>query len=284
MNIDQISEAALAAKPAYADIIQFFTKVFRLQEAYKARLDLEKAVEKEFAAADATTSVRPVLPREAFPLDIAASASLLKDLCMIEGRDQMTQAETAVRNAVQKDADFPEMIFRSVLNADRETFLQTGEKIGVDPNVLEFYGQESIEPSVVYVSEKIAERYFDGERGSLKGYCPVCGSLPSFALIRENAKRNLVCSFCKHQWPVNRIYCPWCENTDQKTMKYLLIDQEEAYRISVCEKCNHYVKTLVIEKSPYPFHAGMEFYTTLHLDMAAVEKGFLHIKSGPAAL
>ncbi len=278
MNIDRISESVLSVKPAYTDIIRFHAKIFRLQEDYKAKIDLGEMIENELTAAGNTTSDGPLLLRSAFPLDISASKSLLAELCRIEGREVMNEVVAVVRNAVNADPALPEKLFKGVLNDDREIFEQAGAKIDVDLEILEFYGRESIEPSVVYVSERIAEGRPERDHDALKGYCPICGSLPSFALIDDSGKRKLVCAFCKHQWPVNRIYCPWCENTDQKTLKYLSIEQEEAYRISVCEKCNHYIKTIMLDKLPYPFHIGMEMCGTLHLDMISEKNGFLSIE------
>jgi len=81
--------------------------------------------------------------------------------------------------------------------------------------------------------------------GWLKGYCPVCGSSPTMAYLRkDDGKRILWCQFCGTKWSFLRLKCPFCSNEDQKTLRYFYTDENDPYRVYVCDKCKKYVKTI----------------------------------------
>lgn len=111
--------------------------------------------------------------------------------------------------------------------------------------------------------------------------CPVCGWKASMAVTSgENRQRVLNCSLCETAWPFKTIECPHCLNKDHDTLKYLAIDDDEIYRINVCEKCRGYIKTLDESKVAVRNTAMEEDLKTLHLDIIAEREGYL--KDAPA--
>ncbi|MCD4842444.1 MAG: formate dehydrogenase accessory protein FdhE, partial [Methanosarcinales archaeon] len=70
-----------------------------------------------------------------------------------------------------------------------------------------------------------------------------------------------------------RIYCPFCENKDQKTLHYFFSEEEEEYRVDVCDQCRRYIKTIDTRKIKRPVYPFLEQVTTLHLDMLAQNQG-----------
>lgn len=116
-----------------------------------------------------------------------------------------------------------------------------------------------------------------------KNTCPVCGWKASMAVTSgENKQRILHCSFCETAWPFKTMECPHCSNEDHHTLKYLTIDDDEVYRINVCEKCRGYIKTLDESKVVFKNTAMEEDLNTLHLDIIAQREGYL--KDAPARL
>ena len=107
-----------------------------------------------------------------------------------------------------------------------------------------------------------------------KGYCPVCGSMPELSLFEENGKRFLICGFCSHKWASKRMYCPFCENSDHETLQYYSIDDEEEYRVDVCEKCKKYIKTIDIKKTTRTIYAPLEIRSTPYIDIKFEEMGY----------
>ena len=60
-------------------------------------------------------------------------------------------------------------------------------------------------------------------------------------------------------------------------MNYFFSEEEEDYRVYVCDQCKKYIKTVDIRKTKRPVCLFVEEITTLHLDMLAQEQG---LKSG----
>jgi FdhE protein len=149
---------------------------------------------------------------------------------------------------------------------------RVADEFGLDIKVFSFLIQSSIKPSIEAGMEQLHSE-LDPETW-LKGYCPVCGSLPSLSLLKEEGgKRYLLCSYCGYQWRIDRLFCPFCNNKEQESLQYFCGEGEEAYRIDLCEKCHQYIKTIdyrnLEESDPV-----LEDLATLHLDILASQKGY----------
>ncbi|MBW2642910.1 MAG: formate dehydrogenase accessory protein FdhE [Deltaproteobacteria bacterium] len=72
---------------------------------------------------------------------------------------------------------------------------------------------------------------------------------------------------------MDRLSCSVCDNKEQKFLKYFYGEGEESYRIDLCDKCHHYIKTIDVrdleESDP-----SLEDLATLHLDVVAAQKGY----------
>lgn len=107
-----------------------------------------------------------------------------------------------------------------------------------------------------------------------RNYCPVCGSLPVLAQLKkknQGRERHLVCVRCHTTWHYKRIGCICCDNEDLNKLRLLESESEPEMRIDVCDVCHSYLKTYLNEGEEAIYLAD---WTTLHLDMAAEEKGF----------
>jgi FdhE protein len=146
------------------------------------------------------------------------------------------------------------------------------DEFGLHKKVFSFLIWNSVKPSIEAGMEQLRSEV-DSEAW-LKGYCPVCGSLPSLSLLKEETgKRYLLCSFCGYQWRADRLFCPFCSNKDQESLHYFHGEGEETHRIDLCDKCHQYIKTIdyrnLQESDPV-----LEDLATLHLDLLATQKGY----------
>jgi FdhE protein len=57
------------------------------------------------------------------------------------------------------------------------------------------------------------------------------------------------------------------------TLHYFFSEEEEDYRVDVCDACKKYLKTVDTRKIEHPVYALVEQISTLHLDMLAQEQG-----------
>jgi len=110
-----------------------------------------------------------------------------------------------------------------------------------------------------------------------RGYCPVCGGNPDFAYLEtERGSRHLLCSRCDSEWLFQRLQCPYCNTQSQKDLSYFS-DEDGMYRLYVCEKCKHYLKTIDLRKAKSDVEVPAERLLTLGLDAQAREEGYLPI-------
>ena len=112
------------------------------------------------------------------------------------------------------------------------------------------------------------------EAATAKGACPVCGSSPGVSLLGENGARSLVCGFCWHQWKVERIFCPFCNNRDTKKLGYVRVEGLDGIRGDVCDSCKGVIKTIDLRayaKEPY---LPLELLAAIPLDMRLAQDGY----------
>jgi FdhE protein len=109
-----------------------------------------------------------------------------------------------------------------------------------------------------------------------QGYCPTCGSWPLLGEFRGlDQSRFLRCGLCAAGWEVPRQWCPFCGNRDHERLGFLHGEGEETKcRAAVCSACRGYVKMLSTLSALPPLHLLIADAATLHLDLAAAERGF----------
>ncbi|MBW1772327.1 MAG: formate dehydrogenase accessory protein FdhE, partial [Deltaproteobacteria bacterium] len=86
--------------------------------------------------------------------------------------------------------------------------------------------------------------------------------------------RKLVCSFCWHRWSAKRIYCPFCDSSQDKDLHYFYSEDEKEVRVDLCDHCKKYIKTLDTRKVDRLIYPPLEHISNLHLDIKAREMGF----------
>ena len=159
------------------------------------------------------------------------------------------------------------------LKNDVDFFEKYGEKLGINWHVLLFISDSLTQPFLEEIARKVNASFLENW---WKGMCPVCGKPPIIAKIRfETKKRYLTCMLCGAEYLVDLFFCPYCENNDPYTLKFLALDEKPELRIDYCEKCKHYVKVIDENKLKAPIPKGLEDILTLGLDNIAKESGLI---------
>jgi len=259
-------------RPGYGDILDFYQKIREAQDEAKASLRMDSIkLKKEWKKLLAKEGFS-LIQKEDFPVDVEASLKLFRCVCEIGKKanphmaEQIRKIEEAIEN---KSLDLRRLFEKG---AKEKRIEHAADEFGLDKKVFSFLIQSSSKPSIEASVERLRSE-FDSEPW-LKGYCPICGSLPSLSLLKEEVgKRYLLCSYCGYQWRIDRLFCPFCNNKDQESLHYLSPEGEEAYRIDLCDKCHQYIKTIdyrnLAESDPV-----LEDLATLHLDILASQKGY----------
>jgi len=108
-----------------------------------------------------------------------------------------------------------------------------------------------------------------------KGYCPVCGTFPSIAMIKEKiAERWLHCSQCGYEWKFSRVICPYCEHEACKEMPFFFVEGNDKECAFACDKCKRYLITLTRMSDLIIRDLDISAISLTHLDLIMQEKGF----------
>ncbi len=106
--------------------------------------------------------------------------------------------------------------------------------------------------------------------------CPICGSLPVVAALREEgqgARRSLLCALCFHEWNYLRIQCPACEENRFDALPVYTADAPAHARIDACDTCRTYIKTIDLTTDGLAVPT-VDDLASLPLDLWARERGY----------
>lgn len=261
--------------PAYGPLLDFYVAVRTAQEA--SRPDIYPG----FKSAEIHTSDKTAWPDRAligqsgFPIDIEASSRLFAQLCRIgKTANKHFSAEVQkIEVCLSSHAlDLKTLLARGYEGRAVEL---TAKKAGLDERVLSFLTLNSIRPSIESARNKLA---FGFDAATWKQtQCPVCSARPTLNLLQgEPVQRLSYCSQCAFQWPIDRLSCAACGDSDHKTRSYFHDEGDECHRIDVCDSCNHYIKTIDLSELEAA-DPCLEDLATLHLDVIAVKKGYTRV-------
>ncbi len=106
--------------------------------------------------------------------------------------------------------------------------------------------------------------------------CPVCGSAPVAAALREEgqgAKRTLICSLCFTEWDFLRVVCPACDEQRFESLPVYTAETIDHARIDACDTCRVYMKTVDLTKDGLAVPV-VDDVATVPLDLWAREAGY----------
>ncbi len=273
-QVEKAAEFIIKLRPFYSELIVFYQAVFMAQEEAKQTVRIDaKPISKDMLKLKLKEKF-PLVSVSDFELDEVSCRQLFEKISRIilEKNPGLKSSAEVLIAAMDKGDLKVEDLCRALLASDDSVFEKYAEELKVDKKLLAFIAYNSVKPSLVVFAEKTAQQlepdYFWG-----KGYCPVCGSAPAIAVLQGEGERFLRCGFCGHQWSAMRIYCPFCENKDSKTLSYFYSESEPEYRVDICEACNKYIKTVDLRKLSRDCYMPLEQVATLHLDLKAQEMG-----------
>jgi len=259
-------------RPGYKEILEFYQKLKEEQEKTKASLKVEPILMKKEWKELLKKEGFSLIEKKDFPVDVEASYSLFQSLCEI-GKDANPHMAEQVKK-IEENIQSKTLNLRELLSeaANQQKVEQVADRLGLDKKILLFLIDNSVKPSIEAGVERLLNEI--STETWMKACCPICGSLPFLSLLKEEVgKRFLLCSYCGYQWRIDRLMCPFCNNTEQELLHYLYPEGEEAYRIDLCDKCHQYIKTIDLRKIEAP-DLSLEDVATLHLDIAASQKGY----------
>lgn len=111
--------------------------------------------------------------------------------------------------------------------------------------------------------------------------CPSCGSKPVAGVLRgegDGAKRALLCSLCRSEWPYRRLICAHCGEEDKNKLPVYTAAQIEHVRVEACDSCHCYLKAVDLTKDGFAVPEVDEI-ATVALNLWADENGYTKIET-----
>ncbi|MCX5848391.1 MAG: formate dehydrogenase accessory protein FdhE [Deltaproteobacteria bacterium] len=199
-----------------------------------------------------------IIPDDSLKEIALAMASAVK-----EGMPQLTENIDKISGLIQEGKINPSDYFKESLDNENKAIESNAAFLMslVSRVVLEMRAKEIT----------AALGAFDWE----KGYCPICGSFPSIALIEEEGgKRFLHCSSCGQDWRFTRVSCPYCEKETRKDMEYFYVENKTQESAFVCDKCKKYLVTLYRAGKLFARDMDISAISLIHMDMIMQGKGY----------
>jgi FdhE protein len=143
----------------------------------------------------------------------------------------------------------------------------TSASVGIDRGLLTFVLNSGLRPFLRAQAEALAPLVDDASW--YRGYCPICGGEPDMAALgKGNGRRWLLCSRCDSEWTFRRLGCPFCRNDEAGQLVHYPSD-DNVYRLSVCEHCRRYLKTVDLRAAAGEHPLAAERILTTGMDAAA---------------
>ncbi len=230
-------------------------------------LDLTRAREK-------LASGVPLLRGEQTTIDIAAFRRRWQRACAALAA---TGGDTSVAtlNEAMKDGRLdPTSLVEAVLAGRPEEARRQAEALQLDGELVPTLLRFALFPYLATVAAQLAALRDGGVWQS--GYCPTCGSWPLLGEFRGlDQSRFLRCGLCADGWEVARLLCPYCGCRDHTRLGFLHVAGEDMkWRAATCDDCHGYVKMVSTLSALPPLALLVADVATLHLDLAAAERGY----------
>ncbi|HCY86644.1 MAG TPA: hypothetical protein DHV36_16030 [Desulfobacteraceae bacterium] len=267
------AESISKIRPAYADLIEFYSRVFAAQAATRAELNPPPIIIDPHTLKLKQDNQMPLISPEEFRIDIAACGTLMETLCRlaVAHAPKLAQAAETLAGCLEKgDVDL-DTLFRDLLDA--RDISKTAHACGITVEALAFFGFSAMAPSAQAGAAQLAV-YLKDAPPSQTRWCPVCGNQPDLSFLDEGGKRHACCSLCNHIWQTRRMGCLFCDSSAPEDQQYFFAKEEPEFRVYCCDSCKRYIKTVDTRQIDRRFFPKLEQVTTLHLDIQAREKGY----------
>ncbi len=259
--------------------LHLYKAIFRAQEKARAALHSKAAMEwgshlaiKELEQR-ALASKKPLV--SFLNLRTSDEGILLETFRQVaEGLMQQEIAAGELRSLLAKldtgEFDVKKLV-GAALGEGMKVFEEYAERLDVEPDLLFFIIDMSIQPFLEGIAESVSTFFLEKW---WQAFCPVCGRRPIVARL-VNRKRYLICSLCGAEYLADLFLCTYCGNVDPQTLKFLVIDGRPECQIDFCEKCKHYLKIIDESCLKTPIPKGLEDLLTLNLDTTAKDAGLV---------
>jgi FdhE protein len=205
---------------------------------------------------------RRLLEFDHLPIDWSDARLLFRQVTdVLRRHDAVDAAGSAALHEVGRAAELPELA--------RQWFERgtSGQPIEMVDEVFVW----AMRPYLARAADVLQQRI--AFTGWTRGTCPICGGEPELAWITHASERFLVCGRCHTRWPTEPLACPFCGERDKGRITSFAT-RDGAYRVTACQTCQRYIKTLDGRRAGRPVLPALDSVATLPLDAVVLQRGF----------
>jgi FdhE protein len=259
--------------PHYTELFEILEEILILREEHRHRMTREVfPVETRLITAKLTGGL-PLIDFSCVTCDLSEPRDYFLALLKIAERRSPGETKEMARKIIEGEIKFNDLIYESFNPLPQEEETAAYEERENSFDLVELFIEESLRPALEKVVAAHGERVSKSEWS--EGYCPICGREPKIGEIRDDeGTRYLFCNQCGFEWGYRRIKCPFCGNEEQRTLAYFTIEEDDRYRVDVCNECKRYLKIVDFRNTKEKADMDVEDIATLHLDMLANDEGY----------
>ena len=217
----------------------------------------------------------PLIDHGDFQVDRDSFRELFRKICHLSMEENPVLAAAGKTLLEAMDSGTLDLVklTTAVLQNDTKAIEAIAKDLDVGTPVVQALTKLSLQPSLLASVQAVAQRAAIDEWHH--GYCPVCGGPPAMAaLVGEEGKREVICSFCGHFWQLPRLMCPFCSTEKQEDLRYFHGEGDDLYRVYVCEQCRGYLKVMDTREGGDARTLAVDDVASGHLDLLAEEEGY----------
>ncbi len=264
-------ESYKVQNPHYEELLAILEEILILREEYRHKMPTNIFPVEERLISSKMEGGLPLIDLSQGDYDLTQPQAYFLDLLHIAEKRAPGETKELARKIMEGEEDFKEMLL-SAFYGEQEDEEERGEEDETF-DLIDLFLEECLRPAF----EKVVAGYGEVVLKSKwsEGYCPICGKEPKIGEIKEEeGARFLFCNQCGIEWPFLRIKCPFCGNEEQQTLAYFTVEDDERYRVDVCNECKRYIKIVDFRETKEEPNLDIEDITTLHLDILATEEGY----------
>jgi FdhE protein len=252
-----------------ADTVNLYCALLEIQE--RAQVSPEQPTLSSAEAHARLEQGRPLIS----PDELDADPASLADLCariaftVAEHRREQVKPLAQIHAWLYERREQTRTIAAEYLRSGQ---IPNGDRAGINRGLLAFVLSSGLRPFLRARAEVLAPLVDDAVW--YRGNCPVCGGEPDMAALgKGSGRRRLLCSRCDSEWTFRRLGCPFCGNDEPSGLAYYP-SEDQAYRLSVCERCRRYLKTIDLRAAAAEHPLAAERILTAGMDVAAEKAGY----------
>jgi len=266
-------ESYKVQNPHYEELLAILEEILILREEYRHKMPASIFPVDERLINSKMEGGLPLVDLSQGDYDLTQPQAYFLDLLHIAEKRAPGETKELARKIREGEEDFKEMLLSAFYGEQEEEEEEERGEEDETFDLIDLFLEECLRPAL----EKVVAAYGDVVLKSKwsEGYCPICGKEPKIGEIKEDeGARFLFCNQCGIEWPFLRIKCPFCGNEEQQTLAYFTVEDDERYRVDVCNECKRYIKIVDFRETKEEPNLDIEDITTLHLDILATEEGY----------